>query len=70
MPWVEKTTTILQPKTCRKLQRCRCVTKSRARPGRRTLVIRTGHIHPSQTGETTFQTSLRGGGWSESTVAG
>ena len=31
-------------------------------PGRRTLVIRTGHVHPSQTGETTFQTSLGGGG--------
>ena len=66
----KKTTTILQPKTCRKLRRCRCVTKSRTRPGRRTLVTRTGHVHPSQTGETTFQTSLRGGGWSESTVVG
>ena len=60
----EKTTTILRPKTCRKLWRCR------TRPGRRTLVIRTGHVHPSQTGETTLQTSLRGGGWSESTVVG
>ena len=39
------TTTILQPKTCRKLRRCRCVTKSRTRPGRRTLVIRRGHVH-------------------------
>ena len=42
----------------------------RTRPGRRTLVIRTGRVHPPQTGETTVQTSLRGGGWSESTVAG
>ena len=41
----KETTTILQPKTCRKLRRCRCVTKSRTRPGRRTLVIRTGHVH-------------------------
>ena len=66
----KKTTTILQPKTCRKLRWCRRVTTSRTRPGRPTLVIRTGRVHPPQTGETTLQTSLRGGGWSELTVAG
>ena len=37
-------TTILQPKTCRKLRWCRRVTTSRTTPGRRTLVIRTRRI--------------------------
>ena len=37
--------------------------------GRRTLVIGTGHIHTSQTGETSFQTPLRCSGRSKSTVA-
>ena len=45
VPWGGKTTTILQPKTCRKLRWCRRVTTSRTRPERRTLVIRTRRIH-------------------------
>ena len=70
VPWDARNysndTTIL---TCRKLWRRCCSAKSSARTGRRTLVIGTGHIHTSQTGETSFQTPLRCSGRSKSTVA-
>ena len=46
------------------------VVSPRTRPERRTLVIQTRRIHAPQTCETSLQTSLRSGGWSESTVAG
>ena len=51
----ETTTTILRPKTCRKLRWCRRVTTSRTRPERRTQVIRTGRVQPSHISETTLQ---------------
>ena len=60
---------ILRSSTCRKLWRCCCSAMSSPRTGRRTLVIETGCIHTSQTGETSLQTLLRRSGWSKPTVA-
>ena len=51
------------------LWRCRCSAKSSPRTGRRTLVIGTGYIHTSQTGETSLQTPLRRSGRSKPAVA-
>ena len=54
---------------CRKLWRRCCSAKSSPRTGRRTLVIGTGYIHTSQTGEMSFQTLLRCSGRTKPAVA-